>query len=139
MAKRKLNSGTWIERELFRSKSFLSLRGFAPQLLVLILGKRDMQYISDRKGKKGHHQCVNCDRLTITYLELKQLGVTQPRATRARDELLAKGFVEIVNPGGAYQKDKTTFQVIDLWRLWVPGKVLKRAKGRFRSKLGKTN
>ena len=104
------------------------MRGFAPQLLVLILGKRDMQYISDRKGKKGQYQCVNCDRITMTYIELEKLGITHPRVVRAKDDILAKGFVEIVSPGGTYQKDKTIFRLIEQWRLWVPGQVFNKRK-----------
>ncbi|MCK4487448.1 MAG: hypothetical protein KAU38_11900, partial [Desulfobacterales bacterium] len=34
----------------------------------------------------------------------------------------------IVNPGGTYQKDKTTFRLIEQWRLWVPGQVLNKRK-----------
>jgi hypothetical protein len=33
--------GTWVERELFQSKAFHSLGGFAPQLLILFLGKEN--------------------------------------------------------------------------------------------------
>ena len=47
--KSKLPPGTWIERDMFESKGYLSLRGFSPQLLTLILGKRWF----DKVGKKG--------------------------------------------------------------------------------------
>ena len=36
-------SGTWVERELFMSRAYHALSGFAPQLLTLFFGKRDMQ------------------------------------------------------------------------------------------------
>lgn len=126
MAKRKLNSGTWIERDLFQSKAFLSLTGFAPQLLILFLSKRHFE----RSGRKGKEKlsCMNCNRLTVTYAELKALGVTHQRAARGYDELLAKGFLEQIHPGGAYRQDKAVYALVDKWRLWSKGTVFEQRK-----------
>jgi len=118
-----LPSGTWVERDLFTGRAFLSLRGVAPQLLINILGKRDRQKVIDRKGKKDH-AWVNLNNLTMTYKELLAMGVSQPRATRGFDELLAKGFLTIIKKGGAYQKDKTVYGLSEKWRFWEPGEVI---------------
>jgi hypothetical protein len=44
--------------------------------------------------------------------------VTQPRATRGFDELLAKGFIELVHHGGGYQKDQSIYGLSSNWLLW---------------------
>ena len=125
--KRKLPPGTWVERDLFESKAFLSLRGFAPQLLILLLGKRQFKMVGN-KGKK-RWCCTNCQSLTITYIELrKQYGITVPRVTRAIDDLLAKGFVEIYHQGGRIRQDRNIYSLSDKWTLWVPGMVFSRRK-----------
>ncbi len=123
MGKRKLPAGTWIEREMFESKAYLALTGFAPQLLTLILAKRQFE----NHGRQGKQQrvCINCDNLNITYSEFKnRYGISQPKMTRAIDQLLAKGFISIVHPGGAYRKDKAVFALSTNWVIWQIGTVL---------------
>lgn len=123
MAKyKKLAPGTWIEREMFESGAYLALTGFAPQLLTLTLAKRQFENHS-RKGKQKRI-CINCDKLNITYTEFKnRYGISQPRMTRAIDQLLAKGFLSIVYPGGTFRQDKAVYALSTNWIIWKPGMV----------------
>lgn len=107
--------GTFLERDLFESDAFWALKGGAPQMLIYILGKRDF-----KKSKNGRY-CVNDHELTLSYLELGKLGVTQPRATRGFDELLAKGFIELKHQGGGCQKDQSIYGLSSKWQLWKKG------------------
>ncbi len=125
--KYKLSPGTWIEREMFESRAFLSLKGFAPQLLILILAKR--QFETHGRNGKEKRICTNCDKINITYTEFKnKYGITQPRLTRAKDELLSKGFIKTVYPGGAYRQDKGVFALSNNWVIWQPGMVFEKRK-----------
>jgi len=123
MAKyKKLSPGTWLEREMLESEAYLALRGFAPQLLSLILLKRKFE----NHGRKGKQKriCVNCDKLNITYTEFKnRYGISQPRMTRALDQLFAKGFLSIVYPGGTFRQDKAVYALSTNWTIWKPGMV----------------
>ena len=133
--KDKLPSGTGVEREVFLSKAFWALKGAAPQLLIYSLGKRQRRNVTDKKGVKGK-DWINLDSITVTYKELenlftdpvtgKKFGINQPRITRAIDHLLAKGFWEVKNPGGAYQQDKAVYGLIDKWKWWSRGTVFSR-------------
>lgn len=122
--KKRWGYGKWtrIETEMYTSKAFLSLNATAVKILILFLGKRKLIFPKDRKGGKGAMVCENCDELTMTYKELENgpFYFTKPRITRALDELLAKGFIEIVDPGGAYRKHKAVYALSDLWRQWTP-------------------
>jgi hypothetical protein len=112
---------------MFESRAFLSLKGFAPQLLILFLGKRQFQ----KYGRKGKEKkiCINCDSLTFTYVEArKKYDVTKSRFSRAIDELLAKGFITIVHRGGGFKQDKSIYALTDNWGLWHPGVVFKTRK-----------
>jgi hypothetical protein len=124
--KQKALPGTWIEREMFQSRAFLSLKGFAPQLLILFLSKRSIETIGG-KGKE-RRRCTNKNSLSVTYIEREKLGITQPRATRGLDELLAKGFLEQTHAGGAYKRDRATYGLSDKWRLWTPGIIFETRK-----------
>ena len=104
------------------SQAYIALKGFAPQLLTLVFGKR--QY--EKQGRKGKEKwiCINGDSINITYAEFgRKYAITQPRLTRAIDDLLEKGFLSRVYPGGMCRHDKASFSLIDKWMLWRPGVV----------------
>jgi len=127
MGKKYKSGGTFIEREMLESEAYLSLKGFAPQLLPLILLKRQFE----NHGSKGKQKriCVNCNRLNITYAEFKnKYGVTQPKMTRAIDQLLEKGFLSIVYPGGTFRQDKAVYALSNNWIIWKPGMVFETRK-----------
>jgi len=127
MGKKYKSGGTFIERELFESKAYLALKGFAPQLLTLVLGKRQFK-MEGRRGKQKR-VCINCGCLNITYTEFKNsYGISQPKMTRAIDQLLAKGFISRVHPGGAYRKDKAVFSLSTNWIIWQVGTVFESRK-----------
>ena len=118
----KLSPGTWIERDRFKSKAFLSLKGLAPQVLVLFLGKRHMKKI--KNGKREEWICTNCDNLNFTYIEAgKEYGITKSRFSRAIGELLAKGFISIAHRGGGFKQDKSIYALSNNWMMWQPGTV----------------
>ena len=110
--------GTFVERDLFESPAFIALRGVAPQMLIYILGKRDFT----NTGKTSRI-CVNEDQIKLSYIELEKLGITQPRATRGFDQLLAKGFIKLEHQGGGYQQDQSIYSLSNQYLLWKKGKV----------------
>ncbi len=112
--------GTFVERDLFESPAYFALSGVAPQMLIYFLGKRIFK--KPNKNSKSR-TCENDDQLTFSYIELKKLGVTQPRGTRGFDELLAKGFITIKHQGGSCQKDQTVYALSNQWLLWHKGTV----------------
>ncbi len=119
-----MTAGTYVEKELFESKAYLSLKGFAPQLLILLLGKRSFCKI--KRGKKRKYECVNNGNITFTYKEAQQkYGLTIPRFTRAIDELLSKGFIKIVHQGGGIDGDQTIYALSNDYLLWSEGKVIR--------------
>jgi hypothetical protein len=115
--------GTFVERDLFQSKPFISLSGVAPQVLINFLGKRIFVSIKKR-GRKTERQCINCDSLKFPYVEAKRLGISQTRFTRAIDDLLAKGFISVVHKGGTGEGDLSRYAISDKWQLWQKGRVI---------------
>ena len=112
--------GTFVLSDLYKSPAFIALRGVASQMLINILGKR----IFNKPNKKSDTRiCVNADVIKLSYIELKKLGITQPRATRGFDALLAKGFIVLKHHGGAYQKDQNIYSLSNQFLLWKKGKV----------------
>lgn len=107
--------GTYVHADLIESPAYIALKGVAPQLLMLILGKRWFENVD------GNKTCMNADNIPFTYIEAKKkYGITQPRFTRGIDDILAKGFITVKHRGGAYQQDKTIYALSENWRLWKP-------------------
>ena len=109
--------GTFVERDCFESPAFIALSSVAPQMLIYILGKRDF------KQTNKSRICVNANEIKLSYIELKKLGITQPRATRGFDELLAKGFINLEYHGGGCQKDQSIYGLSNQYLLWKKGTV----------------
>jgi hypothetical protein len=122
--------GAYVEAAIFESKAYLSLIGIAPQVLMLFMLKRQFEKApAGKREKMGKKICVNSNCLSLTYIEAKnKYGITQPRFTRAIDELLAKGFLTKKHPGGGYQKDKAVYGLSDKYLKWQPGSVIENRK-----------
>ncbi len=124
--------GTFILSGMFLSEAFISLgcRRTSPvtswassAILLMFLGKRDMRHATDKKGKNKRYTAINSDSLTLTYSELESRGIPNKTATRGFDELLAKGFIQIVDPGGLHEKHKAVYALSENYILWRPGHV----------------
>ena len=121
--------GTYIEANILESQAYLSLSGIAPQVLSLFYLKKQYEKVGGKKNGKQKRVCINGNSLSLTYIEAKEkYGITQPRLTRAIDDLLAKGFLICIHQGGAYQQDKSIFGLSENWRLWRPGMVFETRK-----------
>jgi hypothetical protein len=122
--------GAFVDALLLESKAYLSLIGIAPQVLMLIMLKRQFEKVhAGKPGKVGNRTCENSNSLSLTYIEAKKkYGITQPRLTRAIDDLLAKGFLTKIHPGGGYQKDKALYGLSDKYLMWQPGSVIENRK-----------
>ena len=105
---------------------------------MLFLLKRDMD---------KQHNCLNKNSITMTYLELENLfvsngrnkiggvpidrnmtgnkdGLSRASIARAIKDLMAKGFIQLVYQGGTYKQDKSVYGLTDDWSLWTPGAVM---------------
>ena len=115
MGTKRKSKVVFMERELMNSKAYLALKGISPQLLLLFFGRRKMA----RVGRRGKQKwvCTNAAEIEFTYQEAKKrFGITHSRFTRGIDDLIEKGFIDIVHQGGAYRHDKTIYALSDRWR-----------------------
>jgi hypothetical protein len=120
--------GTFVETSLYLSPAYLSLgdKGTSPKvsssshkILMLLLGKRQYKYLKDKKNSNKRLKRADDNKLTLTYKELENRGINRNKIPRGFDELLAKGFISIVDQGGAYEKHKTVYALEDDFLLWT--------------------
>jgi len=117
-------AGDWtrIEVKMFRSRAYASLTGAAKMMLNELLAKRRLVFPKDKKGGRGAMQVPNIGELTLTYKELESIyGFTKQTISNGFRDLLAKGFIEVVDPGGAYEKHKAIYALVDDYLKWCKG------------------
>lgn len=104
-----------ILRELIESKAWRNLTGIAPQLYTFFLLRRQMV----KTGKRGHEkwQCANSQEITFTYSEAKEkYEITQRRFLTAIDELIEKGFLDVIESASGMFKKATVYGLSERWR-----------------------
>uniref|UniRef100_A0A6M3LTP4 Uncharacterized protein n=1 Tax=viral metagenome TaxID=1070528 RepID=A0A6M3LTP4_9ZZZZ len=120
--------GVYLSVELIESKAFHSLTGTSKEILLHFLLKRTFA----KKKINGKRPCTNHDRINFAYTEARKKGFSQKRFTRSIDDLLAKGFISVVHPGGGFEKDKAVYSLLtedgtsNKWALWHSGTVFER-------------
>jgi hypothetical protein len=110
--KGKAKPGTWLTRELLLSPAYMKLSSTGKFVLGVIMLKRDIT---------KQHECLNRRNINVTYKELESYGMSRGSITNALTDVQAKGFVEVVHQGGAFQQDKTVYGITDDWRFWEVG------------------
>ena len=106
----------YIERPLIKSKAFQTLRLPASHLVLMVfMTKRQIGI--HKTSKREQFYIANNGEIEFTQKEaLYKYGVSQGKFTRAIDELLSKGFIEIAATGAGVHKIKTLYTISERWR-----------------------
>ena len=106
----------WLDRELIMSQAFMSLTGAAPHVLLHFMGKRKFDK-NKKRGRKTEYLPSNNGQIEYTYKEAVRAGITRPRFTKAIDQLVSMGFIDITHQGsGGVKGDKSTYAISERWR-----------------------
>jgi hypothetical protein len=104
-------AGVWLPHKLESSEAFLSLTGKAPHVLLLLMRRRKVSRVG-----RGDWVITNNGELEFTYKEaLDRYGITDGQFRRAIDQLVARGFIDVTETGGAYRRHKSKFALIENW------------------------
>lgn len=69
------------------------------------------------RGKKKEWVCTNNGNIYFTYREAKEkYEITYPAFSRALDELVIKGFIDVTRPGVARKRISTLYAISERWR-----------------------
>jgi len=113
----KYSEHIWIERKVIRSRAFLSLRGVAPQVLFLLMTRRQMEMRKGNGKRKAVWHIKNNGQIILSYREVeKKYGISQKRFTRAIDELIEHGFISVASYGGGLFGTPSKYSFIDAWQ-----------------------
>ena len=108
---KRVSKGGFIEWELPFSTAYRGLNSHAKDVLWWFWSRRVME--KDQRGRWGH---TNNGELVYTYAQAKRNGISQPAFTRALDNLLERGFLDIARTGAGQFKAVTLYALSERWR-----------------------
>jgi len=114
----------FIDRDLIKSKAYLSLTGIAPQVLLVFMSKRKMARIKSNGNKRKDTWVIsNNGLITFPYLEAQHAyNISQQRFTRAIDQLIEHGFIQVSKDSSGLFGTPSLYSIIDTWRFFCTAK-----------------
>ena len=72
---------------------------------------------------------INQSDIKMPYTQIKDiLGYSERTCWAAFKEFQARGFLEVVAYGGGGRGDFQVYKIVEGWRRWTPGTVIKKAR-----------
>lgn len=128
-----------LDKTMVKSRAWLSLSRTAVHIYLLLRCKCQIAKKSRWSAKRSDDfmgRLLNNGELVFTYAEAKRLyGITAGRFSRAIDELVERGFIEITATGMGVHKVESWYAISDRWRDYgTPSfKTVKRPEPTIRS------
>ena len=106
---------------MIHSKAFNTLSGKGHVLLGYIL--KQLRFPKTKRNQARSQGCLNSDDLLIPYQILKKepFKMANSTITKSIDELLAKGFIKVVEQGGREKGHTSIYGLSEKYLEWQPG------------------
>lgn len=109
------NRSIFLDYELLTSRAFLSLKTVtATKVYMIFMTKRQMKKVRGRD-----FEIANNYQIVFTYDEaVKLLNISKSTFTRAIDELIEKGLIDVAATGKGLHKIPTLYGMSERWRAY---------------------
>jgi hypothetical protein len=113
----------YLTYQLFVSDAFRSLKPASRDILALIYF--EVKLTSAKKRGKYTPVILNRDNIKAPYVEIQErLGYSKKTIWTAFKEILAHGFLEVVENGGGCKGDCKVYKISEKWREWKQGQII---------------
>lgn len=116
MKKHKASKPIFVDRLVLQSEAYWDLSKHGIRVLFRFYEKRKVSPHKDSKGNT-YYQIINNGDLVFTYDEAERWGIDRKQFSKAIDDLVAKGFLEITHQG-AGQGDSSTYKLTQRWQAY---------------------
>jgi len=114
-----------IEQDLLFSQAYLELSGAAAKVLCWFLVRRQLKW--DKAA--DDYRCTNNGKIVFPYREAEErFRLLKNKFTRALDDLIKKGFLDINHHGGGVLRDPTTYFISERWREYGSANFIKKSR-----------
>ncbi len=130
----------FVDRSAITSKAFLDLKTAAAcQVYMIFLYKCQWKPIEGSSKRSKEYHLANQGEIQFTYDEaLEKWGITQKRFTKAIDELVRVGLIDITKSGFGLQKDKSLYAISDRWEKFGTDEFVVKKRQKRKQQLGFT-
>lgn len=104
-----------FDRELLESRAYYALNRNAIIVFNSFMGKRQIEKVGKR-GKERHVIRNNGEIIFSYSYAKKTLELSPVQFTRAVDDLIEKGFIDIAEKGGALGSTPTKYEISARWK-----------------------
>lgn len=109
----------FVSRAMITSRAFLALKTAGSHVVLMgFLSKCRWERVQTRPGSRDKEWVIaNNGEIQFTYREAKEkYRLSAGKFTRAIDDLLEKGFIDISRLGFGLHRDATLYAISDRWR-----------------------
>ena len=112
----------WIEKDIFESQAFRSLKRVSFLVYFDFLKKRQLEQIKTKSKRSNEWIIRNNGEIVYPYKEATKKGLSSSQFRDAIDDLIAKGFLDITHQGSGgrgkdgKEGDVTKYFLDDRWR-----------------------
>ena len=130
----------FVSRRVITSKAFLSLKTAAAcQVFMIFLTKCVPKQINGKPKRKDGWYIANNGEIQFTYDEaLEKWGITQKKFTKAIDEVVRVGLIDITKSGFGLKKDKSLYAISDRWEKFGTDEFVVKKRQKRKQQLGFT-
>ena len=130
----------FVSRKQITSKAFLSLKTAAAcQVYMIFLCKCQMKPIEGSPKRKKEYYIANNGEIQFSYDEaLEKWGITQKKFTKALDEVVRVGLIDITKSGFGLKKDKSLYAISDRWEKFDTDEFVVKKRQKRKQQLGFT-
>ena len=128
----------FVSRKQITSEAFRDLKTAAAcQVYMIFLYKCQMKPVEGSPRRKNEYCIANNGEIQFSYDEaLEKWGITQKRFTKALDELVRVGLIDITKSGFGLHKDKSLYAISDRWKKFRTDEFVVKKRQKRKQNLG---
>ncbi len=131
----------FVSRKMITSEAFRALKTAAAcQVFMIFLNKCIPDRVQTRPMRREKEwRITNNGEIQFTYNEaLGKWAITQKQFTKAIDEVIRVGLIDITKSGFGLQKDKSLYAIGDHWEKFGTGEFVAKKRQKRKQQLGFT-
>ena len=128
----------FVSRSAITSPAFLSLKTAAAcQVYLIFLNKCAWKKMQGKRKRKDSFVLVNQNEIQFSYKEAENKWRIKPgRFTRAIDQLVEVGLIDIAKSGYGLKKDVTLYGISERWQQYGTPEFVHKKRSKRRQPLG---
>lgn len=130
----------FVERRAVTSKAFLDLKTAAAcQVYMIFLNKCQWKPIEGSPKRSKEYYLANQGEIQFTYKEaVEEREISNKRFTKAIDEVIRVGLIDIAKTGFGLHKDVTLYAISDRWEKFGTDEFVIKKRQKRKQQLGFT-